>query len=143
MRPVRNFLGGRRLNKRIWEKLASDDLDRVESKTSPVNNQRDESKIAKRSRLERYIDILGALNKFGPLRRTHILYKANLAWSDLEDALTRLEDVAALRKVVGASGVFYEITDSGKRFLNNFVAVKESLEPELLTREPIHRKVDF
>ena len=124
------------LSKKLWEKLASDDLDRVEPKPPTANNQRDDSKSAKRSRLERYIDILRAVKENGPLRRTHILYKANLAWGDLEDALGRLEDVGALRKVVGSSGVFYEITDSGSRFLSNFVAVKESLEPEVLSREP-------
>jgi len=128
------------MSKKLWEKLASDDLDRVEPKTPPVNNQRDESKVTKRSRLERYIDILRAVSENGPLRRTHILYKANLAWGDLEDALGRLEDVGALRKVVGTSGVFYEITDSGRRFLNNFVSVKESLEPEVLTREAARGK---
>ena len=128
------------LSKKLWEKLASDDLDRVESKPPTMNNQRDDSRSAKRSRLERYIDILRAVKENGPLRRTHILYKANLAWGDLEDALGRLEDVGALRKVVGSSGVFYEITDSGSRFLSNFVAVKESLEPELLSREPRNTK---
>jgi len=128
------------MSKKLWEKLASDDLDRAESKTPQPSSQRDDSKISKRSRLERYIDILRAVNENGPLRRTHILYKANLAWSDLEDALGRLEDVGALRKVVGTSGVFYEITDSGRRFLNNFVSVKESLEPEVVTREPPRSK---
>ena len=128
------------MSKKLWEKLASDDLDRVESKTPQLGSQRDDSKISKRSRLERYIDILRAVNENGPLRRTHILYKANLAWSDLEDALGRLEDAGALRKVVGTSGVFYEITDSGRRFLSNFVSVKESLEPEVVTREPSRGK---
>ena len=123
------------MSKKLWERLASDDLDRVESKSAPSNNARDDSKITKRSRLERYIDILRALNENGPLRRTHILYKANLAWGDLEDSLGRLEDAGALRKVVGSSGVFYEITDSGRRFLNNFVSVQESLEPAVLGRE--------
>lgn len=123
------------MSKKLWEKLASDDLDGVEQKANAPRSQRDDSKIPKRSRLERYIDILQAVSECGPLRRTHILYKANLAWGDLEDSLGRLEEVGALRKVVGPSGVFYEITDSGRRFLNNFVSVKESLTPELLTRD--------
>lgn len=140
MHPVRNFLGGKILVKKISETLASDDLDCTQPRTSPIQDRRDESKISKRSRLERYIDILRAVSEHGPLRRTHILYKANLAWGDLEDSLRRLEDAGALRKVVGASGVFYEITDSGKRFLINFVAVTESLELGPLTREAPQRK---
>ena len=140
MHPSRSFRGDKIVSKKLWDKLASDDMDHVEPKPQQVNNLRDESKITKRSRLERYIDILGAVNENGPLRRTHILYKANLAWSDLEDALSRLEDVGALRKVVGTSGVFYEITDSGRRFLNNFVSVKEVLQPEVVTREQARGK---
>ncbi len=131
------------MSKKVWEKTAPDDLDRAEPKTQPTNLRPDESKISKRSRLERYIDILGAVSENGPLRRTHILYKANLAWSDLEDALSRLEDVGALQKVVGTSGVFYEITDSGRRFLNNFVSVKESLEPRAAPREPSRTRPAF
>lgn len=141
MHPVCHFLGGNSLGKKLWEKLASDDMDHTETRALPVNSAREESRITKRSRLERYIDILRAVNEFGPLRRTHILYKANLAWGDLEDALTRLEDVGALRKVVGPSGVFYQITDSGSRFLSNFVAVKESLEPELARQNSAHGRV--
>lgn len=127
------------MSKKVWEKIASDDLDRVEQGQPPSGGPRDDSRITKRSRLERYIDILKALSENGPLRRTHILYKANLSWGDLEDALGRLEDAGALRKVVGNSGIFYEVTDSGKRFLSNFVAVKESLEPAALTREAERR----
>jgi predicted transcriptional regulator len=68
------------------------------------------------------------------------LYKANLAWGDLEDSLGRLEDAGALRKVVGTAGVFYEITDSGKRFLTNFVAVTESLPLGPPTKDAPQRK---
>lgn len=114
--------------KKLWEKLAADDLDRVESVDATKSGQRDELRMTKRSRLERYIDILRVVNASGPLRRTHILYKANLAWGDLEDSLGRLEDAGALRKVVSTSGVFFEITDSGKGFMSNFANVKESLE---------------
>lgn len=120
--------------KKLWERLAADDLDRAESVDATKSGPRDETRMTKRSRLERYIDILRVVNASGPLRRTHILYKANLAWGDLEDSLARLEDAGALRKVVSTSGVFFEITDSGKRFMSNFVSVKESLEVGLTAR---------
>ncbi len=114
--------------KKLWERLVADDLDRAQSYDTLKSENRDELRMTKRSRLERYIDILRVVNASGPMRRTHILYKANLAWGDLEDSLGRLEDAGALRKVVSTSGVFFEITDSGKRFMSNFVSVKESLE---------------
>ncbi|MDV3244920.1 MAG: hypothetical protein LYZ66_07110 [Nitrososphaerales archaeon] len=121
--------------KGLWERLAADDLDRVESVDAQKSGTRDESKMTKRSRLERYIDILRVVSESGPMRRTHILYRANLAWGDLEDSLGRLEEAGALRKVISTSGVFYEITDSGKRFLSNFVNIKESLELGLLAKD--------
>lgn len=120
--------------KKLWERLAADDLDRIASVDTIRSGPRDETRMTKRSRLERYIDILRVVNASGPMRRTHILYRANLAWGDLEDSLGRLEEAGALRKVVSTSGVFFEITDSGKRFMSNFVNVKESLELGLTTK---------
>jgi predicted transcriptional regulator len=74
----------------------------------------------KRSKLERYVDILRVLNDFGPSRRTHILYKANLSWSDLGDTLRRMEEADILRKLESGRRTYYEITDRGRRFLASF-----------------------
>jgi predicted transcriptional regulator len=113
----------------IWRGLDVDDLDRQPTidRTAGLGVVR-EAKISKRSRLERYIDILKVVNEFGPIRRTHILYKANLSWGDLEDSLGRLEQAGALQRTVSKNGVHYGITDAGKKFLANFVTVRELLD---------------
>jgi len=116
------------LAKGLWEKLATDDLDRSESGHLGEKPETKIFRISKRSRLERYIDMLKVVNEFGPIRRTHILYKANLSWGDLDDSLRRLEETGALQKIVSKAGIYYQITDVGKQFLSNFVSVKESLE---------------
>lgn len=109
----------------IWKNTEVDNLDTK----LPVGRPDEfrsvrEEKNFKRSRLERYIDILEVVREFGPIRRTHILYKANLSWGDLEDSLNRLEQAGALQKSVTRSGVRYDITDAGKKFLANLVTVR-------------------
>lgn len=112
----------------VWKDLEVDDLDTQPPVSRPGEPRSEmETKNFKRSRLERYIDILKVVGEFGPIRRTHILYKANLSWADLEDSLSRLEQAGALQKSVTRSGVRYDITDAGRKFLANFVTVKELL----------------
>lgn len=82
----------------------------------------------KRSKLERYIDILKVVSQFGPIRRTHILYKANLAWAELGESLGALQQAEAIRQTVTKGGVFYEITDVGRTILANYTNVQGSLQ---------------
>jgi predicted transcriptional regulator len=106
------------LTEEAWEKLG---VGRLESGLSSLELQRPSparlTLRPKRSRLERYIDILRVVSEHGPLRRTHILYKANLSWSDLDDTLRRLEVAGTLHRLESGKRVYYEITDEGRRFL--------------------------
>jgi predicted transcriptional regulator len=121
----------------IWKEISVDDLDRQQSAADAIAlGAAREQRIVKRSRLERYIDILRVVNEFGPIRRTHILYKANLSWGDLEDSLTRLEEAGALQKSVSKSGVHYGITDAGKKFLSNAITVRELLHLDQTVKNP-------
>jgi predicted transcriptional regulator len=74
----------------------------------------------KRSKLARYVDILRVLNDSGPQKRTHILYKANLSWSDLGDTLRTMEEAGTLRRSESDRRTYYEITEKGRRFLVGF-----------------------
>ena len=114
----------------IWREIGVDDLDRPRTlETASAMSVAREQRIFKRSRLERYIDILKVVDEFGPIRRTHILYKANLSWGDLEDSLCRLEQAGALQKAVSKNGVHYDITEAGQKFLANIMTVRQLLEP--------------
>lgn len=125
---VRPPSGDKVSNDGIWKEVAVDDLDKPQPRENAGGlHSVGEQRIFKRSRLERYIDILKVVDEFGPIRRTHILYKANLSWGDLEDSLGRLEQAGALQRSVSKTGVHYGITDSGKKFLANIVTVRELL----------------
>jgi predicted transcriptional regulator len=71
----------------------------------------------------------------GPIKRTHILYRANLAWSQLRDSLEALENADALSQVVTKKGVFYEITETGEKILSYYADVQSSLS-SITTKAP-------
>ena len=117
------------LTEEIWEKLG---VGRLGGGVSSLQSQRQNgvrlTLRPKRSKLERYIDILRVVNAQGPLRRTHILYKANLSWSDLGDTLRILEEAGTLRKSESGRRVYYEITEQGRRFLGDYDRANSPLE---------------
>ena len=117
------------MTEEAWEKLG---VGRLESGLpSPEPRRQGPARLTlrpKRSRLERYIDILRVVSEQGPLRRTHILYKANLSWSDLDDTLGRLEVAGTLRRLESGKRVYYEITEEGRRFLGQYDRANNPLE---------------
>jgi len=79
-----------------------------------------------RSTIELYIDILKAMAK-GGRKPTHIMYKANLAWTKLEECLSFLGKRGLIKSVVGNQGVRYEITERGMEALNYFSKMESAL----------------
>ena len=82
----------------------------------------------RRSKLEMYVDILQVLARKGPLKLTHIMYKANVNCSVLKeylDFLTKHELVQ--ERVVGRERIVYEITERGITVLKYFKELKEVL----------------
>ncbi len=73
----------------------------------------------RRSKQERLIDIIRVIAANGPLRRTHILYKANLTWGELSEDLNVLEKVGAIRMMQNSDGTFYGSTELGLEILNH------------------------
>jgi len=75
----------------------------------------------RRSKMEIYLDILKTLAKKGPLKLTHIMYKANVNCSVLKEYLNfliqqKLVEEKALRK----ERIIYEITQKGLTVLKYF-----------------------
>jgi predicted transcriptional regulator len=85
----------------------------------------------RRSRLETYVDILNVLARKGPLKLTHIMYKANVNCNILKEYLVFLikQGLVEERTITGERTVF-TVTQSGKMVLNNFRILTESL-PDL------------
>jgi len=84
--------------------------------------------MMRRSKLEMYVDILQVLARKGPLKLTHIMYKANVNCSVLKeylDFLTKHELVQ--ERVVGRERIVYEITERGITVLKYFKELKEVL----------------
>ena len=75
----------------------------------------------RRSKLEMYIDILKVLARHGPLKLTHIMYKANINCSVLKQYLDFLiEQNLVEEKSLGRKRIVYAITERGRTVLKYF-----------------------
>ncbi len=75
----------------------------------------------RRSKLEMYIDILKVLARHGPLKLTHIMYKANVNCSVLKNYLEFLITQNLVEeRTAGKKRIVYAITDRGRTVLKYF-----------------------
>jgi len=82
----------------------------------------------RRSKLEMYIDILKVLAQRGPLKLTHIMYKANVNCSVLKQYLDFLmEQNLVEERSVGKRRVVYAISQRGVTVLKHFRELKQVL----------------
>ena len=82
--------------------------------------------MLKRSRLEVYFDVLKAIGE-GVDKPTRIMYKANLSWNTLEDALATLANREFIvEKRIGNSRR-YSLSIKGQSALEHFNKALESL----------------
>jgi len=82
----------------------------------------------RRSKLEMYVDILKVLSQRGPLKLTHIMYKANVNCSVLKQYLEFLiQQNLVEQRTVGKKRVVYAITQRGITVLKHFRELKTVL----------------
>jgi len=82
----------------------------------------------RRSKLEMYVDILRVLAHRGPLKLTHIMYKANVNCSVLKQYLEFLiKQNLVEERTVGKRRVVYAITQRGITVLKYFRELKQVL----------------
>jgi predicted transcriptional regulator len=82
----------------------------------------------RRSKLEMYVDILKVLARSGPLKLTHIMYKANVNCSVLKEYLDFLiAQNLVEEKTVGKKRIVYAITERGITVLKYFRELKSVL----------------
>ena len=89
--------------------------------------------IMRRSKLELHLDVLKVLARHGPLKLTHIMYKANVNCSVLKqylDFLIRqnLVEEQTLRKKRNKTRVVYAITERGLTVLKYFRELEKVLQ---------------
>lgn len=82
----------------------------------------------RRSKLEMYIDILRVLAQRGPLKLTHIMYKANVNCSVLKEYLDFLINQELVEeKTVGKKRIVFAVTEKGISVLKYFRELKVML----------------
>ena len=74
------------------------------------------------------VDILQALSRHGPLKLTHIMYKANANCSVLKQNLQLLAHCHLVENATLDKSMVYSITDKGKTALKNFRAIDNALQ---------------
>jgi predicted transcriptional regulator len=96
----------------------------------------------RRSKLEAYADILKVLAHWGPLKLTHVMYKANVNFSVLAEYLEFLIKQGLIEvKVVGHERNVYAVTQRGVTVLKQFRELKEVLPiVEETGNEAIHQR---
>ena len=82
----------------------------------------------RRSKLEMYIDILKVLAQRGPLKLTHVMYKANVNCSVLKEYMVFLIKQGLVEeKAIGKRRVVYAVTQRGIMVLKYFRELKQVL----------------
>jgi predicted transcriptional regulator len=75
-----------------------------------------------------YVDILKILAQRGPLKLTHVMYKANVNCSVLEEYLDFLSKQGLVEeKIIRRERIVYAITQRGVTVLKQFRELKEVL----------------
>ena len=91
------------------------------------------SVFMRRSKLEIHIDMLKALARHGPLKLTHIMYKANVSCSVMKPYLdsliqSNLVEEQPLHKKRHGTRVVFAITERGRTVLKYFRELNSALQ---------------
>lgn len=84
--------------------------------------------LGRRSRFETHIDVLRAVAN-GAVKPTHIMYKANLSWTALQEYLDALTQNGMIEVREVNARKMYGLTQKGFEVLNSFFALKRQMGP--------------
>ena len=83
----------------------------------------------KRTKIDIIYDMLKAMqDKGGRIIPTHLLYKSNLSHQRMKLYLQELKEKNLITETEFKKKLHYEITDTGRKFLQSFKQVKEFTE---------------
>ncbi len=85
-----------------------------------IRRQAVSMKLIRRSKIEVFVDVMKVVAEEQEIRRTRIMYKANLAWKVLKEALDFLEQKGILKSESKGTGIFVSLTDEGYGVLRRF-----------------------
>ena len=84
--------------------------------------------LVRRSRTERQLSILRVVAEYGPILRTHILYKSNVTWEELTTTLEGLTSLGLIRQEQTEDGILFTITEPGRTVVSHYQFVEENLD---------------
>ena len=87
--------------------------------------------MIRRSKLEVFVDVLRVVAREGEIRRTRVMFKANLAWKVLRESLDLMEKTGMIKSEEKASGVFISLTQEGYKLLQRFSEVESAFSPQV------------
>jgi len=87
--------------------------------------------MIRRSKLEVFVDIMRVVSEEGEIRRTRVMYRANLAWKVLKEALDTLEAKGILKSEQRPAGVFVSLTNDGYGVLRRFDEFEAIFTPSI------------
>lgn len=83
----------------------------------------------KRTKIDIVYDMLKAIEeKGGKIIPTHLLYKSNLSHQRMKLYLDELKQRNLIAETTHKDKLHYELTDAGRKFLQNFKQMKEFTE---------------
>jgi len=81
----------------------------------------------RRSHLERYVEIISILARYGPLKPTHIMYQANVNSVVLKEDLQFLVKQALIEEVTTGNGrIVFGVTQRGINVTKYFLDLKQT-----------------
>ena len=84
--------------------------------------------LLRRSKLEMHLDIIRTLAQKGPLKLTHIMYKANVNCSVLKEQIDFLIQQNIIQeRVMKKERIVYELTEKGFSILKTFRQIETLL----------------
>jgi predicted transcriptional regulator len=93
----------------------------------------------RRSKLELYVAILNVLANKGPLKLTHIMYKANVNCNILKEYLDFLIKQGLVEKrIIGKERIVFSVTQRGKTVINYFREITQALPTAETQKQSAH-----
>ena len=96
--------------------------------TTPLHShQNGEYHKMRRSHLERYVEITSLLARYGPLKQTHIMYKANVNYMVLKEDLRFLIKLALVEEqTTEKNRAVFRVTQKGINVIKYFQGLKQT-----------------
>jgi predicted transcriptional regulator len=108
---------------------------RLDSKASTSNRPQatadpsppEKAHIDRRSRIETLFDILRAIDG-GYEKPTHIMYRANLSWTVMQDCISSLVKKGLITDASDNGKKRYRLTEKGKRSIEEYQSIRKNLD---------------